>query len=571
MPVSSPIHRPSPMLVCALALLAWSGSILRSGFSFDDREAIEANPVVEGSLPWSAAFRRDYWEHLGAAGHYRPLATLALCLDRALYGDRAWGFHATNVLLHLASVWLLCLVWRRLRGPAAWPWFGISVFAVHPVLADSVAWISGRSSMLVLATGLGAAWAIAALAPPGRRLPASRHWGVAACAFAGVLLALCSKEDGVVWVLALPLVALRHSSKPGASAAAGAVLGTITALALRAAALGSPWPSAPHAPLAGEALLARLAVSGRAIVEGLRLLVLPAAYPPNYRGAALLDPGQGSAGMSLLALAGWAWFLALVVCAGWAVKSRRASTLGWSGVLLALALLPVLQIVPAGEVFAPRFLYLPLALAVPIVHGGWTRVFRARRTALAGGAALLLAFTLGAWSRAGVYADRASYALAVLALHPRDARSWNDLGLAQLEAGRPDAARRAWLRATRLDPDYGRAWSNLGAQSMREGRNAEALGPLRRAVQLGPGNPVAHCNLGNCLRLLERNEEAREVFARATEIAPGMSAAWRGLGRAWLALRRSAEARVALLRAQALDPADETTRALLLGMDDPVK
>ena len=232
-------RRPSPILVCALALLAWSGSILRAGFSFDDREAIESNPVVEGSLPWSAAFQRDYWEHAGAAGHYRPLATLALRFDRLLYGERAFGFHLTNVLLHLACVWLACLVWRRLQ-PATWPWFGLCVFAAHPVLADSVAWISGRSSMLVLLAGLAAAWAIALLAPPGRRLPARAHWAVACAALGGVLLALCSKEDGVVWVLALPLLALRHSRRLGLAAAAGAGLGLVAALSLRARGPGQP-------------------------------------------------------------------------------------------------------------------------------------------------------------------------------------------------------------------------------------------------------------------------------------------------------------------------------------------
>jgi tetratricopeptide (TPR) repeat protein len=562
-------HRPSPILVCALALVAWSGSILRAGFSFDDREAIEANPVVEGGLPWSAAFQRDYWEHVGAAGHYRPLATLALRLDHGLYGDRAFGFHLTNILLHLLAVWLACLVWRRLAEPVAWPWFGICVFAAHPVLADSVAWISGRSSMLVLASGLAATWAIAALAPPGRRLLASKHWGVAACAFAGVLLALCSKEDGVVWVLALPLVALRHSRKLGAQAAVGAVLGLTLAAALRAAALGSPWPSAPHAPLAGHGLLTRLTVAGRAMVEGLRLLAWPASYPPHYRAAAFLDPGQGASGVTVLGVFGWAWLAALVLAGGLAIRRRRASTTGWSAWLVACALLPVLQIVPAGEVFAPRFLYLPLALSAPLVHAGWARAFRGSRAGLVCAGLVCALMIAGAWSRSSVYADRASYARAVLAHHPRDARSLNDLGVALLEAQRPEAARRAWQRAASLDPDYGRAWSNLGAQQMREGRHAAALAPLRRAVALGAGNPVAHCNLGNCLRLLGRNEEAREVFARATEIAPGMTAAWRGLGRACLALERPAAARAALDRALALDPADARTAALLRKLDSP--
>ena len=90
------------MLLSALALAAWLPAAFGAGFSFDDREAIEGNGVVDGSLPWSAAFERDYWEHRQAAGHFRPWASLLLRCDHALWGERALGFHLTNALLHAA-------------------------------------------------------------------------------------------------------------------------------------------------------------------------------------------------------------------------------------------------------------------------------------------------------------------------------------------------------------------------------------------------------------------------------------------------------------------------------------
>ena len=127
---------PAHVALCvALALLAWSPAILRGGFVLDDREVLERNPVVQGSLPWTEALRRDYWQHVAPAGHFRPVATLALRVDHALWGDSAWGYHATNVALHVACVAaaglaLLLLGARDRRG--ALPWMGLALFAATP-------------------------------------------------------------------------------------------------------------------------------------------------------------------------------------------------------------------------------------------------------------------------------------------------------------------------------------------------------------------------------------------------------------------------------------------------------
>ena len=138
--------------ILLLTLVAWAGSIVRGGFSYDDREVLFGNPVVEGEVPWTRAFTQDYWHHSGPVGHYRPLATLSLRLDRGLWGELARGYHATNVLLHLAVVAAAGVLAMRAAGP--WPWLGLMVFALHPVLADSVAWLSGRTSMVSALGGL---------------------------------------------------------------------------------------------------------------------------------------------------------------------------------------------------------------------------------------------------------------------------------------------------------------------------------------------------------------------------------------------------------------------------------
>lgn len=532
-----------------LALLAWSGSLVRSGFSYDDREVLAANPVVQGHVPWTAAFERDYWHHRGAAGHYRPLAALALRADRAAWGERALGLHATNVVLHVLVVVLAAAAARALALPAA---AGIAVFAVHPALADSVAWISGRTSMLAAAGGL-AGLLLALHGARARSSPVRAALAALGGALA-VLLGLLGKEDAIVFAAVVPFALLRVDRRAAAGAAAGALFGLAAYLALRAHALGSALPHAPHAPLAAAPLAERLEVGGRAVVEALRLVAWPAGYPPSYGTRPDLAPATGAALRGALGLLLW-----LALAGLGAARSRRAGAASAAAALLvALAAVPMLQIVPSGEVFAPRFLYLPLLLASPLVHALWVALGR-RRSLLAIALALGV---LGAWERAGVYADRGSHRRAVLAHRPGDAAAWNDLGLHREEQGDLDDARAAWLEAARLDPGYSRPWTNLARRARADGdlEQAEALG--RRAVRAGPENPVAHLNLGSLLLATERPAEAAESYARAVELAPGLALAWRGLARARLEAGDAATARAAVERALALDPSDRVTLAL---------
>lgn len=558
------------VLCVLLALVAWSGSLVRGGFAYDDSEAIEGNPVVEGQAPWSAAFGRDYWDHLGPAGHYRPLATLSLRVDHRVHGlGRTRGWHLSNVLMHAAVVlfagWTWILVGRGRSG--TWPWLGLALFALHPALADAVAWVSGRSSMLSALAGVSATAIVAALGLRSGPAGAARLAGVALVSALGVLGSMCGKEDGLVFALVLPVVALSASRRSAWAATAGAAVALVAYGFLRAGALGSPWPEAPGAPLAHTPLTERLLVSGRAQLEGLRLFFWPWNHPPTYAGAAFLSPHSAGAslGARVLAGVGWLpWTLALVAGLG-ALRRKPGSPVAISAVLTALAIAPVLQFVPSGVVFAPRFLYLPLLLLAPLTHrvaeplsrGPWRLVL----------AILALVACAAAWGRSEVYSSRRAFHRAVLVHRPDDAPAWNELGLAEEESGDLEAARLAFQRAGALDTSYGRPWSNLGRLELAEGDLEQARVWFQRAVERGAANPVAHVNLGAAQARARAWPEAERAYRRALELAPGMVVAWRGLARSLEAQGRMDEARSALERALELAPGDELAGRRLRALD----
>ena len=86
------------------------------------------------------------WFDLPATQQYYPLLHSAFWLEHRMWGDSVLGYHLINVALHAASACLLVIILRRLSVPGAW--LAGFVFALHPVCAEAVAWVSEQKSTL---------------------------------------------------------------------------------------------------------------------------------------------------------------------------------------------------------------------------------------------------------------------------------------------------------------------------------------------------------------------------------------------------------------------------------------
>ena len=128
-------------LMLLAAALAAFGASLGSGFHFDDY-AIFSDPALTSP---------GGWLHIWAPRQTRPLTYLTYWLNFRVGGTDALGYHALNLVLHLAAVWLAFECLRRMV-PARVAWMATAIFAIHPLQAESVDYIWGRS--MVLATVL---------------------------------------------------------------------------------------------------------------------------------------------------------------------------------------------------------------------------------------------------------------------------------------------------------------------------------------------------------------------------------------------------------------------------------
>jgi tetratricopeptide (TPR) repeat protein len=145
-----------PMLALwAFALLAYSNSF-RAGFVFDNERAILRDSRVHAATSENLhlILNQEYWYKSTVSLLYRPLTTFSYLLNYAIFGngpDPA-GYHWVNFALHavnIALVYLLGLLLFQETKPKEHLALALAaVWAVHPVLTESVTNIVGRADLL---------------------------------------------------------------------------------------------------------------------------------------------------------------------------------------------------------------------------------------------------------------------------------------------------------------------------------------------------------------------------------------------------------------------------------------
>lgn len=412
------------LLLAALVAGSYATAV-NGGWIWDDRTNILDNPLVQKDEALREASSMSVNTPL-----YRPLVRASLWIDGQMFGRQTdaspVGFHVVNLVLHAMASVLLWRVLVRLAVPGAL--LAAALFAVHPVHMQSVAWISGRVSVLAGVFYFATALSFLQFAlRPGRSGLADRAWYVAALAlFVPALL-----SSPLTVTLPVTLLVVLWWKKPSLTRADLLALLPMVAMAL-VFALASAWidrgsgdPAAQWAGSIGQ----RIVVAGWAVGFYLRTLVAPFGLSFIYPAVSLSPVMIAWPIGVLVALA------ALWVLTRWLGRGPAAA-----GLVFVITLFPVLGLFNFRWLqFAPvadHFQYLAagsILAAIAAAAARWLGPPLRRLHALAGPvAAAVPVLALGTLTALGClkYRDEETLWKATLA---RDSDCWvAHLGLGKL-------------------------------------------------------------------------------------------------------------------------------------------
>jgi hypothetical protein len=381
----------APLFVVGCTLAAFLNS-LDGEFLMDDFCEILDNPLMEA--PWPP------WRVM-LVGHElpsRPLPYLTFAIDHAIWGKRAFGYHLTNLAIHVvASLALFFLARTTFVSPRLGNTFGpdadvlaaliAALWAAHPLHTQAVTYIYQRmesmTAMLCLVSLAAFAGAVA------------RQWNTRwlTASVVASAAAMFSKETAVVLPLLIASYDWLLCGEP--SPPAGRRLRFYTALCATWLVLGAQMVAqsrryGPTGVFAGSPL-AYFLTQPRVILHYLRLSFWPTGLCFDLDWPILDTWPQ--------IVPSLVYLLALGATVVYGLVRRRAWA--WPGVAFLLALAPSSSFLPLGAVAEEYRMYLALAaVAAAVVLGGHTLIRRwsppgvARVVLLRGGAACALAAVL---------------------------------------------------------------------------------------------------------------------------------------------------------------------------------
>ncbi|MCA8954646.1 MAG: O-GlcNAc transferase [Planctomycetes bacterium] len=503
------------VVICVAAVVAYWPA-LRAGFIWDDDQYVLESKVLNNPSAWAGLV--DIWCKSSATPQYYPLVHTTFWLESRLWGLLPLGFHVVNLLLHLTGSVLLFVVVRRLAIPGAL--LAAGVFALHPVMVESVAWVTERKNVLSVVFYLGSAlwWFRFAgldrrppLATPGERLKVwFASFGLFACALMSksvtfslpfALLVLTWWRRGrVIWRDALPLLPFM---------VLGVAYGAFTSY-LEHTQVGARGPEFT------DTWLQKVLIAGRVPWFYLGKLLWPAELVFIYRRWDV-DPAQ---------LWQWAFPLLTVatVLALWLLRRRIGRSPLTAILLFGGTLFPALGFI---SVFPFRYSYVAdhfqyhASIAVIVLCCAAAARWVPGRIGVPLAIAVLAGFGVRTFVQCGIYRDKETLYDSILAAVPDSWFAHNNLAAIYVTRGEIEKGFAFYRRTKELNPELepGPEVSPEAYANCMVGKMIANSGGLKDALRAFQNGNVEEA-LARRQRIDPVLDQAARHFSRAIELAP---------------------------------------------------
>lgn len=564
------------LLVIATAALVYYPT-LDNEFVWDDHAFIAENENIHslGNIP--SFFTHD------VEGLYRPVRTVFYALSYAIFGLHPFWYHLQALLIHVIASVLVFYIILRLADSRFIAFAASLIFAVHPVHAEAIAFITASFDQIAIIFYLAAFLLYIKTSRKGKLVNMDQYY----LALFFFILAAFSSEIA----LTLPLVivvydwlfveghykALKEKLRfyiPFFAALAGYLVIRFLFIGVIA-----------RAPVdtVSQYFLGLLTFT-KVIVGYLYVLF----YPKNL---AIERTVPFAASITELAVLISIAVIAILLSIAYYFRHRN-KLVTFSILFFFITLLPVSNIIPIQRFIAEAYLYLPMlgfALVASVaVHYLLKNIAEHRKgMAVLIIVLLMIPYSIGTVKRnevwqddmtlwkqavidspysskahanyglllqqAGQLKDAEQHYLQAIQLNPYREAVYFNLGTLYERTGRHELAAKAYNVSVSLNPGFADAHTNLGLVYGKLNQSELALSHLIAAIELNPNNAVYHLNLGSFYNTMNESDLALQEFRLALKLNPKLAEAHYNMGIVYLKQKRYADAEYEMEQALALN------------------
>lgn len=451
------------------------------------------------------------WAGVAAIAPRQPADENGITLNPAV-------FHGFNAAMHCAGAVLGFWVLRRLVGKDLPAFCGALAFALHPVMVEPVAWMSGAKDVLCGGLCLAAIGQYIAFTDAMTRSRARKHYITAAGLFVLAMLAKPAAVSLPIVVGVIDVLLLRLDVRRAVRSLWPWLVLTLPIIAIGK--IVQPATLTERVPI-----YLRPFVAGDAIAFYLAKLAWPAMLIVDYGRHPEWLLGRGP----LMYLT---TFATVALLAGaWALRRRFPFVLAGLGILIG-ATLPVLGFVPFDfqrySTVADHYLYLAMLGPALIVASALRRAARPWAYAVCG--VVLVAYAARTYTQIGYWRDMPTLWQHVLEGNPQSPTGYRVAAYSLLNQGRLPEAIEQYEKALRARPSDQETRYNFANALMRVGRLEDAAAQFRIVTDAVPDDPKAPNNLGSVLARLQRFDPAEAALREAIRRDESYAEAHQNLG-----------------------------------------
>lgn len=515
-------------LIIILGILCYANSF-SNPFIWDDHSLVVNNPYIKDVRLVKNIFTKDIAYGTQSSNFYRPIQSLSFELDYYLWGLNPFGFHLSNLLLHIAAAIAIFLTFSLLfTGAKFIPLITALLFVSHPIQTEAVTYISGRAdSLATLFMFLAILF----------YLKYSRNHKIISitAAIVSFIFAILSKEMALILPFLILLcdisfsndkIRLRDKVKTHYLPFA---LVAVAYIGLRATLLN--FLDHPLF-LSSTSLGLRILTAAKTFIAYLRLLILPFN----------LHMERSMPFVSSIADKGvWPSLLLLTLMIALIVRSYKRSRISFfAGTWFFLALLPVSNLVPLNANMAEHWLYLPsLGLLLLIALAAQKLLEKGKLLKVV--TVVLLLGLLTFYSSLTIkrnrdWQDPEIFFKSTLRSAPQSVEAHNCLGVVYIQQKKIKLAINEFKQAIHADPYNYKSYGNLGSALHEQQKYGLAISVYKKAIKLNPDIAGLYNNLGNVYIDNKNWQEAHKMFKQALGLYPEFALAFTNLGRVYYSI-----------------------------------